>query len=61
VEDIDVGRPAYAFGVDSLAAVKMLFWFSSDIRADVPVVKILGSSTISQLGAVAAAKSEHPH
>lgn len=61
VEDIDVGRPAYAFGVDSLVAVELLFWFSSEIRADVPVVQILGSSTIAQLGAVAAAKSEHLH
>lgn len=59
VADIDVGRPAYAFGVDSLVAVELLFWFSSEIRADVPVVQILGSSTIAQLGAVAAAKSEH--
>ncbi|KAK7747470.1 putative secondary metabolism biosynthetic enzyme [Cytospora paraplurivora] len=59
VADIDVGRPAYAFGVDSLVAVELLFWFSSDVRADVPFVQILGSSTIAQLGAVAAAKSEH--
>lgn len=59
VEDIDVGRPAYAFGVDSLVAVELLFWFSSQIRAEVPVVQILGSSTIAQLGMIAASKSEH--
>lgn len=59
VADIDVGRPAYAFGVDSLVAVELLFWFSTEIRADIPVVQILGSSTIAQLGAVAASKSEH--
>lgn len=59
VEDIDIDRPAYAFGVDSLVAVELLFWFSTEIRADVPVVQILGSSTISQLAMIAATKSEH--
>lgn len=59
VEDIDVGRPAYAFGVDSLVAVELLFWFSTEVRADVPIVQILGSSTIAQLGVIAASKSEH--
>lgn len=59
VEDIDIDRPAYAFGVDSLVAVELLFWFSTEIRADVPVVQILGSSTIAQLGMIAATKSEH--
>lgn len=59
IADIDVGRPAYAFGVDSLVAIELLFWFSTEIRADIPVVQILGSSTIAQLGALAASKSEH--
>lgn len=59
VADVDVGWPAYAFGVDSLVAVELQFWFSSEIRADVPVVQILGSSTIAQPWAAAAAKSEH--
>lgn len=59
VEDIDINRPAYAFGVDSLVAVELLFWLSTEIRADVPVVQILGSSTIAQLGMIAATKSEY--
>lgn len=59
VEDIDVNRPPHAFGVDSLVAVELLFWFSSEIRADVPVVQLLSSSTIAQLGWVAAQKSEY--
>lgn len=59
VEDIDVNRPPHAFSVDSLVAVELLFWFSTEIHADVPVVQILGSSTIAQLGRVAAEKSQY--
>lgn len=59
VEDIDVNRPPYAFSVDSLVAVELLFWFSSEVHADVPVVQILGSSTIAQMGRVAAEKSQY--
>lgn len=59
VEDVDVNSPPYAFGIDSLVAVELLFWFSSEIRADIPVVRILGSSTIAQLGLMAAEKSDH--
>lgn len=59
VEDIDVNRPPFAFSVDSLVAVELLFWFSSEIHADVPVVQILGNLTIAQLGMVAAEKSQY--
>lgn len=53
------GRPAYAFGIDSLVAVGLLFSFLGEIRADLPVMQILGGSTMAELGAVAAVKSEH--
>ncbi|XP_044721361.1 KR domain-containing protein [Hirsutella rhossiliensis] len=59
VEDIDIDRPPYAFGVDSLVAVELVGWFSNEIRADVPVVQILSRSTIAQLGLLAAEKSLH--
>lgn len=42
-------------------AVELLCWFSREIRGDMPVVQVLGSSTIAQLGAGVAAKSEHLH
>lgn len=58
VEDIDVNRPPHAFGVDSLVAVELIFWFSNEVRADVAVVQILGSLTIAQLCWAAAEKSE---
>lgn len=59
VAEIDLGRPAYAFGIDSLVAVGLLFSFLGEIRADLPIMQILGGSTMAELGAVAAVKSEH--
>ena len=54
VEDIDVNMPPFTFGVDSLVAVELMFWFSNEIRADVPVVQILGNSSVAKLGLYAA-------
>ncbi|KAI1505022.1 hypothetical protein F5X99DRAFT_369235 [Biscogniauxia marginata] len=59
VEDIDINRPPHAFGVDSLVAVELLHWFSTEIRTDISVVQILGNSTIAQLSILAAEKSEN--
>ncbi|KAH9866810.1 hypothetical protein J1614_008503, partial [Plenodomus biglobosus] len=59
IEDIDVNLPPCTFGVDSLVAVELMFWFSNEIRADVPVVQILGNSSIAKLGLYAARISEY--
>jgi hypothetical protein len=56
-EDIDVNMPPFTFGVDSLVAVELMFWFSNEIRADVPVVQILGNSSVAKLGLYAAGMS----
>ncbi|KAI1812332.1 hypothetical protein GGS20DRAFT_28144 [Poronia punctata] len=57
VKDIDVGKPPFTFGVDSLVAVELIYWFSNEVRADIPVIQILGNNTIAQLGAAAAGVS----
>ncbi|PNY29025.1 Polyketide synthase [Tolypocladium capitatum] len=59
IEDIGVNRPPHAFGVDSLVAVELVVWFASEIGADVPVFQILSSTTVAQLGLMAAEKSGH--
>ncbi|KAI0383268.1 hypothetical protein F5Y04DRAFT_269991 [Hypomontagnella monticulosa] len=59
VESIDINRPPHVFGVDSLVAVELLHWFSTEIRAEIPVVQILGSLSIKQLGFLAAETSEY--
>ncbi|KAI0021287.1 hypothetical protein F4780DRAFT_790484 [Xylariomycetidae sp. FL0641] len=56
--DVDTARPPHAFGVDSLVAVELLHWFAAEVRADVPVVLILGSLSIAQLARLAAENSE---
>jgi hypothetical protein len=56
--DIDVHRPPHVYGVDSLVAVELLFWLNNEIRAEVPVIQILGSQTIAELGILAARKSD---
>ncbi|KAF2012105.1 polyketide synthase [Aaosphaeria arxii CBS 175.79] len=59
VEDIDTNMPPFTFGVDSLVAVELMFWFSNEIRADIPVVQILGNSSVAKLGVYAAGMSEY--
>lgn len=59
VEDIDINQPPFTFGVDSLVAVELMFWFSQEAKAEVPVVQIFGGNTIAQLGSIAAGMSGH--
>ncbi|KAH7112492.1 hypothetical protein B0J11DRAFT_585459 [Dendryphion nanum] len=54
-----VYHPAHAFEVDLLVAVELQFWFANDVRAELAVLQILGSSTIAELGLLAAQKSLH--
>ncbi|KAI1475846.1 KR domain-containing protein [Daldinia eschscholtzii] len=58
-EDIDVTRPAHSYGVDSLVAVELRFWFSNEMKADISVFNILANDAILALGRFAAGKSEH--
>lgn len=58
-EDIDLGMPAHSFGVDSLVAVELRFWFGNEIKADISVFNILGNNSIADLGVLAAGKSEY--
>ena len=58
-EDIDTTRPAHSYGVDSLVAVELRFWFTNEIKADISVFSILANNPILSLGRLAAEKSEH--
>ncbi|KAI1073697.1 hypothetical protein F5B20DRAFT_586970 [Whalleya microplaca] len=55
-EDIDTTRPAHSYGVDSLVAVELRFWFSNEIRSDISVFSILANDPILALGRFAAQK-----
>ncbi|KAI0405086.1 KR-domain-containing protein [Xylaria palmicola] len=49
-EDIDVGKPLHAFGVDSLVAVELRNWISKEFAADVPVFELIGGRTVEGVG-----------
>ena len=40
-ESLDVGKPAYVLGVDSLIAVELRYWFLKQFGVEVPVFVIL--------------------
>ena len=40
-ENLDVGKPAYVLGVDSLIAVELRYWFLKQFGVEVPVFVIL--------------------
>lgn len=48
-ENIDLDAPLIQLGVDSLVAVEIRTWFLKEIGADIPVLKILGGASISDL------------
>jgi hypothetical protein len=58
-ENIEPGRPINSYGVDSLSAVEIRTWFRSQISVDVSVFDILGNSSIAELAATVAPKSQY--
>nr|XP_001396949.2 polyketide synthase [Aspergillus niger CBS 513.88] len=58
-EDVDINRPAHSFGVDSLVAVELRFWFANEMKAELSVFNILADCSIRELGQQAAGKSHY--
>lgn len=54
--EIDVDKPIYAQGVDSLVAIEIRNWFARVVEADVAVFEILGSASLAAVGALAAGR-----
>ncbi|KAI8315598.1 Compactin diketide synthase [Colletotrichum sp. SAR11_59] len=48
-ETLDVGKPAYVVGVDSLIAVEVRYWFMKRLNVEVPVFEILKNQSITDL------------
>ncbi|KAL9600828.1 MAG: hypothetical protein Q9179_003083 [Wetmoreana sp. 5 TL-2023] len=57
--DIEKDKPVHAYGVDSLVAVEIRYWFLKEFKAEVAVFDILGSESLAQLSLLAAQKSEY--
>ena len=58
-EDIDSSKPIHAFGVDSLVALEIRYWFMKELKADLAVLEIMGSPSLSVLAGIAAEKTEY--
>ncbi|KAI2758968.1 hypothetical protein DTO006G1_6365 [Penicillium roqueforti] len=55
-DDIDLSTPLVEQGLDSLVAVMVRSWFLKEIEVDIPVLKILDGSSISDLLQLAVSK-----
>ncbi|KAK1675095.1 KR domain-containing protein [Colletotrichum godetiae] len=49
IETLDVGKPAYVVGVDSLMAVEVRYWFKKQLLVEVPVFEILKNQSLTDL------------
>ncbi|KAM0794178.1 putative polyketide synthase [Usnea florida] len=56
-EDIDVQRPLYSFGVDSLKAIEVRNWIFRELRCELSVFDLLSSATLSKLARITVAQS----
>ena len=56
--DIDVDLPLSRYGVDSLVAMELRNWLNGGAKAKVTVFEVLQSASLSEFGALVAAKSE---
>ncbi|KAH6659151.1 hypothetical protein BKA67DRAFT_543724 [Truncatella angustata] len=50
VEDIDVGRPLHAHGVDSLVAVEVRTWLFQDLKANLSIFDLTATAPMDSLG-----------
>ena len=58
-EDIETDKPIHAYGVDSLVAVEIRYWFLKEFKAEIAVFDILGSESIAALSVLAARRSDY--
>ncbi|KAL2845869.1 hypothetical protein BJY01DRAFT_263448 [Aspergillus pseudoustus] len=56
-DDIDVEKPLYAFGIDSLKAIEVRNWIFGELQADVSVFEVLSSMPLSRLAFKIVSKS----
>ncbi|KAL3471493.1 hypothetical protein BJX99DRAFT_250425 [Aspergillus californicus] len=56
--EIDVSKPLYHYGVDSLAAVEMRNWVFREIKSEISLLEVMSASPISQLSQDIASRSK---
>lgn len=58
IEDIDEQKPIFAFGIDSLVALEVRYWFQKSLKAQVSVFDIMQAKSLLGLAGVATVGSE---
>ena len=58
IEDVDENKPIFAFGIDSLVALEVRYWFQKTLKSQVSVFDIMGAKSLLMLAGVAAGASE---
>ncbi|KAK5732063.1 Type I Iterative PKS [Elasticomyces elasticus] len=51
--NINCTQPVHFFGVDSMIATELQNWFADQVRADVPILHILGNNSVDALATIA--------
>ena len=57
IEDLDTNKLVFAYGLDSLVAVELRNWATSDLDANVPLMELMNSPSIGALTGKIASKS----
>lgn len=57
IEDVDRKKPVVAYGLDSLVAVELRNWITSELEANVPLMELMNSPSIENLAGKIATKS----
>ncbi|KAL8936336.1 MAG: hypothetical protein Q9216_004984 [Gyalolechia sp. 2 TL-2023] len=57
--DIDAEKPIYAYGIDSLVALEVRYWFSKEIGADVTIWEIMQARSLGSLAELAAGRTKY--
>jgi hybrid polyketide synthase/nonribosomal peptide synthetase ACE1 len=55
-EEVDMNVPLAEIGIDSLVAFEVRSWFLKELQTDMPVLKILGGGSVSDLAEQASKK-----
>jgi hypothetical protein len=57
--DIEIEKHSYAYGVDSLVAIDIRYWFLKEFNVQVAVFKILRGESIAGLCFLVASKTQY--
>ena len=58
IEDIDENKPIFAFGIDSMVALEVRYWFQKAFKAQLGVFDIMQAKSLLELAGVGTRESE---